>query len=167
MTYIPKNDRTKTSEPLAAGTYLVGDPCYAFSNDLDENWQNWLEDAWKDADPNQIRILDGRVKGMRVAASGTAYGDGEYYDQNGFSYMVDAGMLGAVHIKFLRNLYPEHDGKTNDELEAALGMRVVEFARPFHVEYDDGIIQIGHIMIQTGDEDDEDEDEEGYWSIED
>lgn len=164
MTFIPKEDRTKTTEPLAAGTYLVGDPCYAFSNDGPDNWMPWLNDAWKDADPNQVRILDGRVKGMRVAASGTAYGDGSYEDQDGFSYPVDAGMLGAVHIDFLRNLYPEKDGLHPERLEADLGMRVVEFAAPFHIEYDDGLIQIGHIAIQTGDEDEEDE---SYWDDED
>lgn len=163
-----RESATSTSEfaaPLAAGTYLVGDPCYAFSNDLDANWQNWLADAWKDVDANRVTILDGRVGGMRVVASRTAYGDGEYQDQNGFSYPVDAGLLGAVHIGFLRNLYPEHHGKTHEELEAALGMRVVEFKRPFHVSFDeeDGMVTIGHISIMTGDDDDE-WDEDDSWS---
>lgn len=152
-----RQDAESTSEfaaPLAAGTYLVGDPCYAFTNDTSRTsgndlWSEWLDDAWKDVDPNRVTILDGRVSGMRIAASRTAYGDGEYFDQDGFGYPVDAGLLGAVHIGFLRNLYPEHHGKTHEQLEAELGMRVVEFLRPFHVSYDDGLISIGHITINT------------------
>lgn len=167
-----REQATSTSQfaaPLAAGTYLVGDPCYAFSNDLDANWQNWLADAWKDVDANRVTILDGRVRGMRVVASRTAYGDGEYEDQDGFLYPVDAGLLGAVHIKFLRNLYPEHDGKAHERLEAELGMRVVKFEHPFHVSFDEesGVVSVGHISINTGDspwEDDEDEAEDDPWS---
>lgn len=147
-----KQDRTSTDQPLAAGTYLVGDPCYAFSNDLDENWQAWLADAWKDADANRVRILDGRVKGMRVVASGTAHGDGEYYDQDGYVYGVDAGLLGAVHIGFLANLHPRLANLTHGEIEAETGMNVVEFSEPFHVSYGEGTVKIGHVEIDTGGE---------------
>ena len=148
---LEKQERTITSTPLAAGTYLVGDPCYAFDNDLDHNWQNWLEDAWKDTDPNKVRILDGRVDGMRVVAAGTEYGDGAYGGSDGNEYGVDAGLLGAVHIDFLRNLYPEYSSMSRDEVEAASMMFVVEFPEPFHVSYEDGTISIGHIDIYTGD----------------
>ena len=150
-----RQDAVSTSEfaaPLAAGTYLVGDPCYAFSNALDQNWQDWLADAWKDVDANRVRILDGRVNGMRVVASGTAYGDGTYHDQDGFAYMVDAGLLGAVHIGFIANLYPEYAGLPHEEIAEKCSMRLVEFDVPFHVSYDDeGGINVGQIYIQTGD----------------
>jgi hypothetical protein len=169
-----RQDAASTSEfaaPLAAGTYLVGDPCYAFDNDNPngDTWMEWLNDAWKDVDANRVRILDGRVRGMRICASGTEHGDGTYRDQDGFEYMVDAGLLGAVHIGFLANLYPRHAGMAHERLEAELGMRVVEFAKPFHVSYEDGVVSVGHIKIDTGDWylEDEDEAEEDPWSSDD
>jgi hypothetical protein len=157
-----REEATSTSEfaaPLAAGTYLVGDPCYAFSNDAPGDlWGEWLGDAWKDVDANRVKILDGRVQGMRIAASNTAYGDGVYRDQNSFEYMVDAGLLGAVHIGFIANLYPEYAGLTHEEIAEKCSMRLVEFPRPFHVSFDadDGTVTIGHISIMTGDDIDED-----------
>ncbi len=145
-----KQAATATVEPLAAGTYLVGDPCYAFDNDLDENWQGWLRSAWEDVDPNQVRILDGRTPhGQRVVASGTAYGDGTYEDQDGNQYPVDAGLLGAVHMAFLTKLYPLLAGLPAEQLEERTGMRVVTFEAPFDVSYEDGTVQIGHVLIDT------------------
>lgn len=164
-----RESATSTSEfaaPLAAGTYLVGDPCYAFKVDHSV-WMEWLNDAWKDVDANRVTILDGRVRGMRIVASRTAYGDGEYQDQEHRSYPVDAGLLGAVHVGFLRNLAPEAAELRGTALEkwaADQGLHVVEFKRPFHVSFDeeDGMVTIGHISIMTGDDDEWDEDDS--WS---
>lgn len=151
---------TSTSEfaaPLPAGKYLVGDPCYSFSNDLDHNWQAWLEKAWEGTDPNRTKILDAEVQGFRIAASGTAYGDGEYQDQHGFSYLVDAGLLGAVPLEAIRVLYPEYAHLGGEAVAERTSTRLVEFDRPFHVSFDEdsGLVEIGHIAIMTGDEDDE------------
>lgn len=146
-----KNTRTKTQEPFAAGTYLVGDPCYAFSNYHPSDtslWRQWLDSAWHEGDPNKMRILDGRVQGRRIAASVTAYGDGVYYDEKGHEYPVDAGLIGVVHESFLPFLSPTEtaEGKT------PFGMHLVTFAEPFHVEFNDGVIAIGDILIETGDD---------------
>lgn len=166
MTDAIRQNAVSTSEfaaPLPAGTYLVGDPCYAFTNDTartngNDLWSEWLDSAWKDVDANRVRILDGQVRGMRIAASGTAYGDGSYPDQDGFSYPVDAGLIGAVNAEFVRSLYPELAHLPIEEFAAKASMRVVEFDRPFHVSYDeDGAIQVGHIRVMTGDDEDDDE----------
>lgn len=150
-----REEATSTSQfaaPLAAGTYLVGDPCHAFDNSLRQNWLDWLADAWKekDVDPNRLNILDGCVKGMRIAASRTAYGDGEYYDQDKHIYGVDAGLLGAVPVELLATICPGCAGMAHEQLEAEIGMRVVEFPHPFHVSFDEdsGIVSIGHIVIK-------------------
>lgn len=155
-----RQDARSTSEfaePLAAGRYWVGDPCYAFSNDLPGDlWGQWLGEAWKNVDANRIKILDGRVAGMRIVASGTQYGDGQYGSNIGASFPVDAGLIGVVHEKFLANLYPELEGEP-------FGMTLVDFPVPFHVSYDDdeGTITIGHVVVDTGDSNwDEDEDED-------
>lgn len=146
-----REEATSTSQfaaPLAAGTYLIGDPCYAF--DLHDDWLDWLTDVWQGVDRDRLTILDGRINGMRIAASRTAYGDGEYYDQDGHSYGVDAGLLGAVPVELLAAIYPKYAGMTNDQIEAEIGMRVVEFPHPFHISYDEGTgkVSIGHIHIK-------------------
>ena len=141
--------KTSTTYALDPGTYLIGDPGYSFDDDLPHDmWMEWLDSANY---LNEERILDGTVKGMRIAASSTQHGDGTYPDQDGFMYDVDAGLLGAVRIEFLETLYPSLVGKSREELEEATGMRVVEFDRSFHVEYDEnyGVVMIGHIVIDT------------------
>jgi hypothetical protein len=167
-----RESATSTSQfaaPLAAGTYLVGDPCYAFKVDHSV-WMEWLEDAWRDVDANRVTILDGRVRGMRIAASRTAHGDGEYPDQDGNSYPVDAGLLGAVHVGFLRNLAPEAADLRGEDLAkwaGEQGLVVTEFETPFHVSFDadEGTVTIGHVVIDTDYADeDEDEAEEDPWS---
>lgn len=152
---------TKTAEPLAAGKYWVGDPCYAFSNDnLDDDlwdgWSAWLNHAWSEytGAPGGIpRINDGRIRGMRIVAVNTAHGDGEYPSNIGVNFPVDAGLIGAVHESFIKTLYPELEGEL-------FGMTLVDFPEPFHLSYDEGTITIGHIQIETDDWGyDEDEDE--------
>lgn len=146
--------------PLPAGKYLVGDPCYSFTNDPNPNgsdlWMQWLNAAWKDCDANQVKVLDAEVAGFRIAASGTAYGDGQYPDQFGNSYCVDAGLIGAVPIEAISILYPEYAGLTDEALGEKTMTMVMTFDRPFHVSFDeDGVISVGHVNIETGDSDDD------------
>lgn len=151
MTDLEKQNRTQTSSPLSAGTYLCGDPCYCFDNN-DPNgdlWSEWLAAAWDDVDNNRVTILDGEVRGMRIAASNTSCGDGVYEDQDGFEYGVDAGLLGAVDVRFLKTLYPSFAGLSDDDLEAKTGMRIEKFPAPFHISYEDGLVVIGRIRIET------------------
>jgi hypothetical protein len=134
-----KEEIRESVTPLAAGLYWVGDPCYVVP---DQHWLPWLEDAWEGADGNRVVIMDGRVEGRRIVASGTAHGDGSYFDQFGREYPVDAGLIGAVHAAF----WPEHAAKKAEHL----GMHLVEFDRPFTVSFDeDGTIHVGHLRIPT------------------
>lgn len=148
-----REDATSTSQfaaPLPAGTYLVGDPCYAFDHATRQNWLDWLHDAWQGVDADRLTILDGRINGMRIAASRTAYGDGEYYDQDGYVYPVDAGLLGAVPVDLLAAIYPKYAGMSHEQIGLELGMRIVKFPHPFHISYDEGTgaVSIGHICIK-------------------
>ena len=159
-------DRTKT--PLPAGEYLIGDPCYAFDNYGPDYWGVWL-----DATPTMPgthswpRLMDAEIQGFRVVGMGTAYGDGAYNDQFGNEYGVDAGMIGAVPTDALVKLYPEYAGLDEDSLEAKTQMKVFTFDEPFDVSYENGVITIGHIEIDTDPEFDEDEDLDDEWSDED
>jgi hypothetical protein len=163
MTDTVRQNATSTSEfaaPLPAGKYLVGDPCYSFTNDSgrtngDDLWMEWLDTAWKDVDANRVRILEGEIRGFRIAASGTAFGDGHYDDQDGHGYPVDAGLIGAVPLEAIRVLYPEYAGLAGEAVAEKTSTRLVEFDRPFHVSYEeDGTVDVGGVRVMTGDEED-------------
>lgn len=120
---------------LPAGKYYIGDPCYAF----DDSWGDVLKETdFFYAEPCTIGT-------SRLAAGSTAYGDGEYYDQENTAYPVDAGLIGALPINLLKR-----DGKLNPKKikEDNLG-RVVEFKEPFMVEINNGFFRFGHIEIDT------------------
>lgn len=149
----PEKQSRTVSAPLAAGRYWIGDPCYAFrdsgTSGIDP-WGEWLEDAWRDTDPNRVTILDGAARGARVVASRTAYGDGFYEASDGNAYAVDAGLLGAVH---------EKHWMVDARKAAECGMALTEFPEPFTVEFypETGTVRIGHVTIETGDADEEEE----------
>lgn len=156
-------DRTAT--PLPAGTYLVGDPCYAFSNDGPDYWGDWLNGTPRtEAHYSWPRLMDAEIGGHRIVGMGTAYGDGVYYDQYGNEYSVDAGMIGVVPIEALEAINSALVDLHGESLETATGLTVVTFDEPFHVSYDNGVIAIGLLEIDTDiegpDDDDDYEDEE-------
>ena len=125
-------DETAVSEvTLPAGEYWVGDPCYAFSDH--QVWMALLESAGIDHSP-MPRIMEANAEGRSFVASGTAFGDGTFYDQDGNEYGVDAGLIGVT---------PAVEGKTPS------GLRQVTFTQPFSVEYDEGKITLGPIVIDT------------------
>lgn len=117
------------SRSIPAGSYWVGDPCYAF--DDSDLWMALLESArYEERD-----LLEARARGQRFTASGTAFGDGTYEDREGRSYPVDAGLIGVV---------PARPG-----CDTPSGMHLIEFPEEFTVSYDDGTIYIGTIAIET------------------
>lgn len=130
-----------TGAVLPAGRYYVGDPCYSIPDEL---WMEWLEAANYLDNP---RVLVAEVGGHTALGVGTAYGDGEYHGSDGNSYGVDAGLIGVV---------PEELGKNGSTLYAT---QLVEFDTDFECRYEDGVIVLGHIRIDT------DPDEgEGCWT---
>lgn len=125
------------SRVLPAGTYWVGDPCYAFNDHA--LWGDLLDSAWIDGGRIIPQIMDAKVEKdgevFIFVASGTAHGDGCFPDNAGHEYGVDAGMIGVV---------PAREGE-----EVPRGLREVTFDKPFTVGYDDGDIEIGHLTIET------------------
>ena len=123
---------------LPAGSYYVGDPCYAipYSSKHGDLWEKYLNATGKGA-----WILEAEVLGFNVVASTTWCGDGCYLGSDGNEYPVDAGLIGVVPKELV------------DKLEKRIdGMHLVEFKHPFRVEYDNGLIAIGHVKIQTRDD---------------
>ncbi len=138
---------------LPAGPYVVGDPCYMID---DAAWIDWLNDADFTIQSRE-HVLLANYRGQPAVGVGTAHGDGCYYDQDGREYGVDAGLIGAVPVSVL----------TAEQLADYDTITIVHFDRDFDCYFEDGVVHIGHVMIDTDwepeDEDDyqdEDEDED-------
>ncbi len=131
---------------MPAGKYYVGDLCYVMHPQWDEFCELTI---------SQHEVSDGEftlANGTKFSFRGTAYGDGCYEDQFGGSYPVDAGLIGCILVDDIND--PEAD------LEAG---QIIEFTSPFETSYEDGVIYIGHLRINTGDEEyDEYEEDEIY-----
>lgn len=122
-----------------SGVYYIGDPCYV----LGENHDSWVELLEK---TNYLGDGDFEYKGYPCHASGTAYGDGEYSDNTGQKYSVDAGLLSIIPISALTKSILKKARKFGN---------VVEFNNNFEVDSSGGIFYFGHITIDTRYEGDE------------
>lgn len=114
---------------MPAGEYFIGDPCYSVP---DEHWIPWLEAAeYQSVD---TYALAATIDGHPVVGLGTAYGDGEYADDEGNLYGVDAGLIGLVPVA-LGTRYSD--------------TRRVRFDAPVKVIMDGGVLHFGNISIDT------------------
>jgi len=129
---------------MKAGRYYVGDLCYV------------MHDKWDDfcavtIDGNEV--LDGEMNlpsGVRFATFRTAFGDGEYRDEQGRSYGVDAGLIGCIRVEDI----------AEEELENLDLGHVIDFPENFQTYSANGVIVIGHVRIDTNDCGYDDEDDE-------
>lgn len=121
---------------LPAGTYFIGDPCYAIA---DDRWSDFCDAV----ETNDVTEFDG----YKMFASSTAYGDGLYLGSDGADYPVDAGLLGCVPLALIKK------GGVNGRKDG----RIVEMGNSFQVSVtDSGDFNFGGIIINTSlGEDDE------------
>lgn len=139
--------RNEFEVEVPEGSYFLGDPCYAVRGD---DWDVLL---------NSCDFFDkpvGEIKGFKVYASSTAYGDGVYRGQEGHEYPVDAGLIGLVPVE-----YVEQAKATDTSLD---GMRRITLTKPTTFWYVDGTIGITGIeeIHTSGVEEEYGEDEESY-----
>lgn len=135
---------------MPAGKYYIGDLCYVMHPEWDEFCGVTIKG--NECLEGEFNLKDGR----RFATFSTKWGDGEYKDQNGYRYGVDAGLIGCIRVEDIQD--PSFD-------EEDPPGRIVEFASDFYVRGGrsdqgrdwDGVIQIGHIYIDTDGEEDENE----------
>ena len=136
---------------MQSGKYYVGDLCYVMD---DVEWDEFCNITIKGNDclNGEFQFADGR----KFATYGTKWGDGEYRDQYGNRYCVDAGLIGCIRVEDIRaNKYPDI---------SKLGA-IVEFETDFITGGGSGIngwegtIQFGRVAIETSDYEDEDEDD--------
>lgn len=120
---------------MPAGKYWVGDLCYV----LGDRWDEFCDITCDNHD-----VLDGEFTlsdGTRFASYCTRHGDGQYSDQFGNQYGVDAGLIGCVLV----------DDIHEDEDNCLHGGHVYEFAYDFETRSTaSGTIRIGEIKIKTG-----------------
>lgn len=133
---------------LPPGHYYVGDLCYLFE---DDEWDSLLT-----ATGDLCSSPKGQYewKGKKFFSTHTKYGDGEYSDQFGNTYGVDAGLIGCFPV-------PEGTVVSRGQVH--------HFSEPFTcspLEHTDieGAITIGGLDILTGDlsYDDEISEEESH-----
>jgi hypothetical protein len=116
---------------MPPGTYYVGDLCYVMHNEWDEFCE--LTTDGMTCLEGEFQLADGR----RFATFSTMYGDGEYYDQNGNAYPVDAGLIGCIRVEDL-----------TEEIQFGVG-KVCQFNYEFEVYSRNGVITIGSVVIDT------------------
>ena len=122
---------------MIKGEYYVGDLCYVLHDEWDEVCQ-LLFSGRDDHGCNQgeFNLKDGR----RFALYSTKYGDGNYFDQNGRSYDVDAGSIGCILMEDIDLNHPDN---------FIAGGQQVTFDQDFHTDEESGRIMFHNIMIET------------------
>jgi hypothetical protein len=119
---------------MKSGIYYVGDLCYV----LHERWDevcSLIIDGHRCVD-GEFNLKDG----TRFAIYGTAYGDGNYFDQNGKSYDVDAGSIGCVLLD---------DIDLSNKENFLSGGNVHTFDTSFYTGTMDGKIMFHTVSIDT------------------
>lgn len=120
---------------VPAGTYFLGDPGYAVPA---ADWMPLLESCGGHFGAGPPI---GQVAGYQVVAFTTNYGDGEFWDQYGHFYGVDAGLIGLV---------PSAANWKRPMKELRRLGRIVQFKKPTLATTDDeGRTQFGKYRIDT------------------
>ena len=132
---------------MQPGKYYIGDLCYVMHGEWDEFCKLTISGD---------KVLDGEFNlkdGRRFATFTTKWGDGNYFDQNGKSYDVDAGLIGCIRLDDIDLTNPEN---------SLVGGNIVEFVQPFSTFTAGGEIRIGNVLIDTDPAEVEEELEEEY-----
>ena len=75
----------------------IGDPCYVINR---EDWSDFLDEY---IIARKVGFKHFKFKGFTVGVTRTAHGDGSYTGTDGFSYSVDAGLLGVVPLELVED----------------------------------------------------------------
>lgn len=130
--------------------YYIGDLCYVM-HDV------WIEVCGLMFPEDTDEVVNGELElsdGRKIVIFGTAYGDGEYFDQAGNAYGVDSGTIGAIKVDDIRDPFSNLD----------VG-NIHEFAPEIDGNdcwSENGELGFYKVVINTGDSDEDDhfEDEE-------
>lgn len=118
---------------MKAGTYYIGDSCYVLREDSLEGF-DWVEDIC-----NYIEDQHFMVFNEHVVVFGTMYGDGCYESNVGYTFPVDAGIIGCTPCSLWKGI-----GEPS-------GCLKVEFKEDFTCYENSGTLVFGHIEVYTDD----------------
>ena len=138
---------------MPAGTYYIGDLCYVLHSSWEEVCD--LVITLNECLEGEFTLKDGR----RFAIFNTMYGDGEYNDGRGHTFCVDSGSIGCI-------LLSDVDAEDSDTaLEYAKDglAAIIKLDHSFYPQRSEGIIQLGHICIDTSESSEYDEEDKGTW----
>lgn len=124
--------------------YYIGDLCYVMHDAWDEVCSLTFPLGSDEEVNGELELSDGR----KIVIFSTAYGDGEYFDQEGNAYGVDSGTIGAIKVDDIRD--------TNAHLE---GGNIHEFAAEIDGNdcwSENGELGFYKVVINTGDSDEDD-----------
>ena len=130
---------------MPAGRYYIGDLCYVMHDEWSEVCDLFFPaSSYPGQTEGEFTLKDGR----RFASFGTAYGDGVYRSNIGTDHAVDSGSIGCIRVEDINDT--TYDADRIKELGA-----IVEFAQPFEVSEDQGLLIFGHVQIETADSEEE------------
>ena len=127
---------------LPAGTYFLGDPCYAVP---DERWETLLEQVDYFTDPGTIGTVDGHP--VVAFAIGN---DHAFTDATGHEYATDAGLIGLTPMALAN---PDTDGDRGRWL--AESGRIVTLTSEFTAHRDGDTLVFGPYTVHPAPEADE------------
>jgi hypothetical protein len=124
---------------MPRGKYYVGDLCYVMT---DAEWDEvcglfFAGRSDHGCNEGEFTLKDGR----RIANYNTKYGDGRYESNMNTKHSVDSGGIGCIVI------YDITASKYEDLRE--LGA-IIDFESDFVTSKEDGVIQFGNVLIDTG-----------------
>jgi hypothetical protein len=105
--------KDETSYPVQ---YYIGDLCYVMHDVWSEVCDLMFFGDTDDEINGELELADGR----KIVIFSTAYGDGEYFDQDGNSYSVDSGTIGAIKLSEIRDTEAYLEGGNIHEFAAAI-----------------------------------------------
>ena len=120
---------------VPAGEYALCDPCYAVASG---DWMDLLESSACFNKPV------GTIKGFKVYAFSTMYGDGTYSGSDKFIYSVDSGLIGLTPVEYMG------EKERSEVFDLKLGTRVVFTADMYCSRSEEGVLKFGSVVIDTG-----------------
>lgn len=127
---------------LPPGEYYIGDLCYAMDDEVyDDIWGKKYD--YKDG---QYSRKDG--SGC-FAVHGTEWGDGEFEDDDGDTYLVDAGIIGVASKSICSKGVED-------------GCKFVKFDEPVDFFYEEGKFYINSLCIREKRDESDDESDDDY-----
>jgi len=120
---------------MPAGDYFIGDPCSVLNR---KNWKRFTE-----VTPGVVHSCNGH----NCLSFYTKYGDGIYHDNEGYTYGVDSGTIGIIHVDAM-------DASIGDVKKGGTG-RIVRFPVSFLVRLSkkESVIDFGGVVVIDTDPD--------------